>query len=190
MQNYEKNDFKQEWMENLSLFAREMDYPREVAASLAQSLEQVFKNREVLHILTAADRTYSENIHMDYEKILEELKDVSPRCGIHTYTLHMLFYIILSRKTRKIYEERGIAPEIFRASMMDLHWKLLECRKMFGIWGTSVAQWQIGGLRSDVLRLGVSSMSWCPFGKPTKKTAYPYIPVTLSSTCTSRPAAP
>ena len=43
MQNYEKNDFKQEWMENLSLFAREMDYPREVAASLAQSLEQVFK---------------------------------------------------------------------------------------------------------------------------------------------------
>ncbi|WP_418429827.1 hypothetical protein, partial [Blautia sp.] len=85
MQNYEKNDFKQEWMENLSLFAREMDYPREAAASLAQSLEQVFKNREVLHILTAADRTYSENIHMDYEKILEELKDVSPRCGIHTY---------------------------------------------------------------------------------------------------------
>ena len=169
MQNYEKNDFKQEWMENLSLFAREMDSPREVAASLAQSLEQVFKNREVLHILTAADRTYSENIHMDYEKILEELKDVSPRCGIHTYTLHMLFYIILSRKTRKIYEERGIAPEIFRASMMDLHWKLLECRKMFGIWGTSVAQWQIWWFEVRRFALGRFQYELVPFRETYEK---------------------
>ena len=169
MQNYEKNDFKQEWMENLSLFAREMDSPREAAASLAQSLEQVFKNREVLHILTAADRTYSENIHMDYEKILEELKDVSPRCGIHTYTLHMLFYIILSRKTRKIYEERGIAPEIFRASMMDLHWKLLECRKMFGIWGTSVAQWQIWWFEVRRFALGRFQYELVPFRETYEK---------------------
>lgn len=129
MQNYETNVLKQEWMENLDLFTREMDYPREAAVSLSQSLEQVFKSPEALSILTDADLTYSNNIHMDYKKILNELKDVSPSCGVHTYTLHMLFFIILSRKTRKIYEERGIAPEIFRASMMDLHWKLLECKK-------------------------------------------------------------
>ena len=100
---------------------------------------------------------------MDYKKILNELKDVSPSCGVHTYTLHMLFFIILSRKTRKIYEERGIAPEIFRASMMDLHWKLLECKKMFGIWGTSVADWQIWWFEVKRFALGRFQYELVPF---------------------------
>ena len=130
-------------MENLSLFPARLDYPREAAASLAQSLEQVFKNREVLHILTAADRTYSENIHMDYEKNPGRIKGCLPALRHpHIYPPHALLYYPVTQN-QEIYEERGIAPEIFRASMMDLHWKLLECRKMFGIWGTSVAQWQI-----------------------------------------------
>ena len=163
MQNYETNVIKQEWMENLDLFTREMDYPREAAVSLSQSLEQVFKSPEALSILTDADLTYSNNIHMDYKKILNELKDVSPSCGVHTYTLHMLFFIILSRKTRKIYEERGIAPEIFRASMMDLHWKLLECKKMFGIWGTSVADWQIWWFEVKRFALGRFQYELVPF---------------------------
>ncbi len=163
MQNYETNVLKQEWMENLDLFTREMDYPREAAVSLSQSLEQVFKSPEALSILTDADLTYSNNIHMDYKKILNELKDVSPSCGVHTYTLHMLFFIILSRKTRKIYEERGIAPEIFRASMMDLHWKLLECKKMFGIWGTSVADWQIWWFEVKRFALGRFQYELVPF---------------------------
>ncbi len=163
MQNYETNVLKQEWMENLDLFTREMDYPREAAVSLSQSLEQVFKSPEALSILTDADLTYTNNIHMDYKKILNELKDVSPSCGVHTYTLHMLFFIILSRKTRKIYDERGIAPEIFRASMMDLHWKLLECKKMFGIWGTSVADWQIWWFEVKRFALGRFQYELVPF---------------------------
>ena len=163
MQNYETNVLKQEWMENLDLFTREMDYPREAAVSLSQSLEQVFKRPEALSILTDADLTYTNNIHMDYKKILNELKDVSPSCGVHTYTLHMLFFIILSRKTRKIYDERGIAPEIFRASMMDLHWKLLECKKMFGIWGTSVADWQIWWFEVKRFALGRFQYELVPF---------------------------
>lgn len=71
MQNYETNVLKQEWMENLDLFTREMDYPREAAVSLSQSLEQVFKSPEALSILTDADLTYSNNILMDYEKNLK-----------------------------------------------------------------------------------------------------------------------
>lgn len=62
MQNYETNVLKQEWMENLDLFTREMDYPREAAVSLSQSLEQVFKSPEALSILTDADRSSSESI--------------------------------------------------------------------------------------------------------------------------------
>lgn len=169
MQNIETNVLKQEWLENLNRFTCEMDYPREAAASLSESLEQVFQFPEALCILTAADHAYSENIHMDYKKILKELKDISPHCGIHTYTLHMLFYIILSRKTRKIYEERGISPDIFRASMMDLHWKLLECRKMFGIWGTSVADWQIWWFEVKRFALGRFQYELVPFEETYEK---------------------
>lgn len=169
MQNHETNVLKQEWIDNLHLFTGEMEYPQEAAESLTQSLEQVFQCPEVLHILTSADCTYSENIHMDYKKVLEELKAISPRCGVHTFTLHMLFFIILSRKTRKIYGERGIAPEIFRASMMDLHWKLLECRKMFGIWGTSVADWQIWWFEVKRFALGRFQYELVPFEETYEK---------------------
>ncbi|MFQ7549943.1 MAG: hypothetical protein ACLRMZ_06175 [Blautia marasmi] len=68
MQNNETNVLKQEWMDNLHLFTGEMAYPQEAVESLTQSLEQVFQCPEVLHILTSADCTYSENIHMDYKK--------------------------------------------------------------------------------------------------------------------------
>ncbi len=168
MQNYEKNDFKQEWMENLTLFPRD-GLPREAAASLAQSLDQVFKNREVLRILTAADRTYSENIHMDYEKILEELKDVSPRCGIHTYTLHMLFYIILSRKTGEYRRTRHCArnlPCLHDGPALEASGMQKNVRHM-GHQSSAVAD--SGGLRSRRFALGRFQYELVPFRETYEK---------------------
>ncbi|MGN0400549.1 MAG: acyltransferase domain-containing protein [Blautia sp.] len=132
---------QKEWEVYLKNFWIEFDYPEEAVESLERDMNKVISCQNVWEIFETYDREYSENIHMDYGKIFRDLEQSADSCGVSPYTLHLLFLAGLSRKTRKLYRERKIPESIFRDSMKDLYWKLLECYKLYGIWGTFVAEW-------------------------------------------------
>ena len=82
--------------------------------------------------LYGADRTFAYEAHM---KEAAALKDAA---GIHPYSLQYLYSILLLEDAAVLWDKAGIPREIRHDSFEDFGYKLLECRKMYGIDGTFV----------------------------------------------------
>jgi len=75
------------------------------------------------------------------EKMEEQLKKLSEETETHEYTLSFYLLFISTKRLHEIYSEKGISEDIFFNTMMDLKYKLDECRALHGIWGTFVFGW-------------------------------------------------
>ena len=60
---------------------------------------------------------------------------------VHSYSARLLLFVCLSEHLRELYREKGIDDGIWYDSMLDLKWKLWECKTVKGIWGSFVAHW-------------------------------------------------
>lgn len=128
------------WQDNLKSFGKEHSFPEEARYALGEALRAVCRNDRLFELFRSYEERYWENPCMDYESLWKDLKAAEEE-GISEYTLDLLFLIGISRRTWELYEEKGISREVFHDSMADMHWKLLECHRMYGIWGTFVAGW-------------------------------------------------
>lgn len=102
-----------------------------------------------IHGLEAADRLLRDSIaayenegETDYKtEILDRANEIACITGIHPYTVHLLVLICMTKHLRTRYRENGIDIQIYRDSVLDLKWKLEECKAVKGICGTFVAAW-------------------------------------------------
>ena len=129
------------WQENLKNFCQEHEFPAEARESLHRDLQKVCENSRLFELFRSYEEAYWKNPELDYAALWKDLETAGEEEQISGYTLDLLFAIGISRRTWELYEEKGISRQIFHDSMADLHWKLLECHKMYGIWGTFVAFW-------------------------------------------------
>lgn len=97
---------------------------------------------------------YEKDIHMNYEAALLDMDKAAEAAGVHKYTAELLFFLCLSRHLREIYRVQGMDTVIFHDSCMDMKWKLMECQKMYGIWGSFVAFWFPGFFEMTRFALG------------------------------------
>lgn len=130
-----------EWRENFRQFSDEHEFPHDAREMLADTLEKIGHNDRLYTIFRSWEIKYWENPSMDYDGLFLELEKAGNEEGISHYTLNLLFFIGISRRTWELYQRKGISREIFHDSMADIRWKLLECHKMYGIWGTFVGAW-------------------------------------------------
>ena len=81
---------------------------------------------------------------MDYKAALAAVDEAAAAAGVHKDTAEMLYFLGLTKHLKERYLEKSIDLQIWHDSCMDLHWKLLECREMDGIWGSFVSWWEPG----------------------------------------------
>jgi len=72
------------------------------------------------------------------------MKEISEAVGVHEYTGALLLLICYSRQLKEYYKAAGLSEEIYKATMLDLKYKLMECRCVKNVWGTFVAPWLAG----------------------------------------------
>lgn len=84
---------------------------------------------------------YEENINCDFKQVLSLAAKAAPLVQLHPYTTELLMSVCLSRRLKAEYEARGIDDEIYHNSMLDLRYKLEECKLVKGIIGSFVAFW-------------------------------------------------
>jgi hypothetical protein len=87
---------------------------------------------------------YDEEIDCDYYEIIADADKIAEWLMINEYTAELLIFICLSKKLRERYIELGIDLSIYRDSMLDLKYKLDECKVVKGIVGSFVASWFSG----------------------------------------------
>lgn len=80
----------------------------------------------------------------DYNSMIADMDAMGRNLGIHEHTMDMLLFLCLCEPLRVRYISKGIGEDIWLNSMMDLKYKLEECRLVHGTVGTFVARWYAG----------------------------------------------
>ena len=61
-----------------------------------------------------------------------------------SYIASLVFLCWNTQELHERYRASGLSDEIFHDTMMDLHYKLAECKQVYGIWGVFTRSWDAG----------------------------------------------
>lgn len=128
----------------LEAFFEEFDYPQEGAEALLLAYDRIQEETKQAEAFREILACYEADKMYDFGKLLERAAEVSEKCGVHVYTGKLLLLCCMSKQLKQYYAEEGIAENIWKTSMYDLKYKLIECKCVHDIYGTFVAGWFVG----------------------------------------------
>ena len=121
-------------------FFKEFEYSTADAEFLLGAYEKIISVGEAKSILDDALSAYDFDYNIDYQKeILDRSKEISNIAEVHPYTADLLVFILMTKRLREIYIEKGLDLKIYKDSVLDLKWKMEECKVVKGICGSFVA---------------------------------------------------
>ncbi len=138
----------------LQYFFEEFDYPARDGAELLRTYDAICSNEATRAEWDRLMVVYDADAACDFGELRADVEALAPVLRVHPYTLKLLFFICLSRRTRTYYCERGLSDALWHAAMLDLRYKLEECREVWGICGTFVGTWFDGFFNLKRLALG------------------------------------
>lgn len=131
--------------EYLINFFDEFKYAEDDAAKLLAAYDTINANDDAAKLFANAISEYDKEEGWDFQNaIIGGAKRAAEFCGVHTYTAELLVFICLSKRLKARYIEKGIDLQIYHDSMLDLKWKLWECKAVKGICGSFVSPWFVG----------------------------------------------
>lgn len=135
-------------------FCREFAYPPEAEAALCAALEAVYAAPDARAVweweLSRYERDETHNLYEGFYALRPVLKTVAAP----QETTELLFFILCAAHLRQLYAERGYTGEMYRNAMTDLRCKLLECHRLWGVWGSCVDHWFCGFYSLERVALG------------------------------------
>lgn len=140
--------------EYLISFMNVCEYPEESKPSLLNAYDKIMANEETAREFDSLIKIYEENHLCNYDEILNRSKDLAPKAGVHEYESQLLIFMCLTKHLKKLYEKEGINEQIWLDSVLDLKYKLLECKAVKNIWGSFVAFWFPGFFQLNRFGLG------------------------------------
>ena len=128
--------------EYLKQFLVDFEYKESDASFLLSEYEKIATHRDANSTFNKIIADYEKSIHIDYYKdVLVKAQSAGTDAGVHPYTSGLLIFMCLSKHLKKLYDERGISAQIYHDSMLDLRYKLEECKLVKNIIGSFVAWW-------------------------------------------------
>jgi len=151
--------------EYLNNFMTKWEYTNEDKEFLLNAFDKIWANAEAKAEFERILGVYESNIKCDqYKEILVPSQNAGYLANVHKYTSGLLIYMCMTKHLKKLYEERGINDQIFYDSMLDLRYKLEECKVVRGMVGSFVAWWfpgffdltrfALGRLQFEVVKFG------------------------------------
>ena len=148
--------------EYLESFMHECEYPTEAIFELLAAFDKISAAGydEICALLSEYDLSYD----IDYDGAMAKMRSLASRCGVHEYTADLLLFLCLTRALRRYYQDSGIPDDIFKSTVLDLKYKLDECKCVYGVCGSFVAKWFVGFFKLERFALGRLQFEIIPFG--------------------------
>lgn len=89
-----------------------------------------------------------------FGEILQKIRAYSSILNVQEYTLTMVLLIANAHICRQRYLDSGIDEQIFWDTIMDMQYKIWECKKVYGIWGIFVFDWYQIIFETKLFKLG------------------------------------
>lgn len=139
-----------DYLEN---FVKEYNYPKESISDILAAGKKL-KEQDDSSISSKILEYAKDYRTFDFKKTNEELVETAKRIDISEKTVWLVFYILLSKELKYIYDENNIDNEIYINSVMDLKYKMLECKETDGVWGLVPVSWYEGFFNLTLFALG------------------------------------
>ena len=146
---------------------RECDYNADDISELLSAYDKLQSScTDELSVLISE---YDAGYDINYESALSRMKALSEKAEIHEYTGALLLFLCYTKRLREYYKEKGISDGIFLSSVLDLRYKLDECKCVYGIKGSFVAKWFSGFFDLTRFALGRLQFEIVDFGLEYEK---------------------
>ena len=146
-------------------FLSEFEYETSDAEVLLDAHAKICERDDTRTAWESLLDTYNKDVFCDYKAIISSADEIAASVGIHKYTAELLIFICFSKRLRALYLERGIDLAIYHDSMLDLRYKLDECKLLKGIVGSFVASWFPRFFKLERVALGRLQFEINSFGK-------------------------
>jgi len=139
----------------LNQFFKDFEYEEKDAKYLLAAYDAIAANQDAALLLQEILTAYSASISLDYAtEVINKAKKISDITALHPYTVDLLVFICMTKHLRSVYLESGTDLQIYKDSVLDLKWKLEECKIVKGICGSFVASWFPGFFNMTRFALG------------------------------------
>ncbi len=138
--------------EYLKSFLDEFDYPVEAKSTFLFAYDKLCEYDKVA--FDEIIERYNQNIEIDFSAMITDISTLADKCGVHEYTAYLLLFILLSKRLKKYMLDNGYGAEMWRESVVDLKYKLIECKLVKGVWGTFCVNWFVGFYKLEKFKLG------------------------------------
>ena len=147
-------------------------FPAEAKETMEQAWEKICANAAAKETFLKWLLVYEADGKLDYKEVLKAADTAAKEAEIASYTADLLIYLLMTAHLKERYQEKGISEQIWLDSCMDLNWKLHECRKMYGIWGSFVSWWFDGFFEMTRFALGRLQFELMDFPESYEKTGH------------------
>ena len=150
--------------EYLIEFFKRFDYDESDSKILLATYDKIVDSPEAFKIWNNIISTYEKDFMCDKSLLIADADSVALKIDEPEYTLELLMLICMTKHLEYLYNERNISQLYFEKSVLDLKYKLEECKLVYGIVGTFVSLWLIkffelklfgiGRLQFEIVALG------------------------------------
>lgn len=160
----------------LGTFLDQFDYPEEAKDFLVKSLAAINSDRTAKDAFDAAVGRYESDHLCEFGSLFRENGVISDAAGVPVFTVDLLILIALSEELKALYVKENIDLSVWHNSMCDLLYKCIECRLVYGIWGTFVTWWFDEFYRLNRFGLGRLQFESARLGSEYKKNGVTLTP--------------
>ena len=129
---------------DIAMLMERLTFPAEAREVLLSAFDRVAESPVAAAWWNRLVARYEVTEKCNYPAMIEDVRALADTLSIHRHTLEMLLFLALGKKLRARYAERGIDELIYYDSLMDLRYKLEECRLVHGTVGSFVSLWFSG----------------------------------------------
>lgn len=150
-------------------FLQEFRYEQDDIAVLLETYDRIAADKQANACFEEATALYTDHATCDHDRVIALADDAAKITGVHEYTAELLIYMCLTKPLRQRYRERGLSDTIFCETILDLRYKLEECKAVKGVVGSFVAFWFAGFFDLTRFAFGRLQFEVIPFGETYEK---------------------
>ena len=119
-------------------FMRLIDFEEEAIAAQLEAFDKAWANEKCRAYLLAHVNRYRDTGHINFGLVSNDAVLSARELKDKEYVFILMFDLCVAMYSYPIYEKKGLSREVWINSMEDFRFKLNECHKLHGEWGTFV----------------------------------------------------
>ncbi|MBQ7671256.1 MAG: DUF5596 domain-containing protein [Clostridia bacterium] len=129
---------KNSYRTDLERFMRRIEFHDDAVTALLYIYDRIAENEESFALLSGHIEQYRKTGALEFGMVINDAVLSARAMKGPEYGCKMVFFLCTAMYSYPVYEAKGLTEKVWLDSMEDFRFKLNECYKMYGEWGTFV----------------------------------------------------